>query len=161
MNHNGHDGHSKTREDLTRQANLVRSKLLRTVEVLDQRRHDAVDLKLQLQRHVRQVVAMAGIALVLTAAAVAFAVHRISTAPERRRRNRRRLAGQMWRRPDLVMRSARRTGRPFAVELLRSVLLGLASTLLLLPARRSIKVLLEGRRDTETEAEPEKVAPTR
>jgi len=145
MNHNGHDGHGKAREELTRQANLVRSKLLRTVEVLDQRRHDAVDLKLQLQRHVRQVAVVAGIALVLTAAAVAVAVYRISTAPERRRRNRRRLAGQMWRRPDLVIRSSRRTGRPFAVELLRSVLLGVASSLVLLPARRSIKVLLEGR----------------
>jgi hypothetical protein len=145
MNHNGHNGHSKAREDLTRQANLVRSKLLRTVEVLDQRRHDALDLKVQLQRHVRQVVLLAGIALVGTAVAVAFAVHRISTSPERRRRNRRTLALQLWRRPDLVMRSSRRTGRPFAVELLRSVLLGVATSLVLLPARRSIKVLLEGR----------------
>ncbi|HTQ45153.1 MAG TPA: hypothetical protein VMI75_20475 [Polyangiaceae bacterium] len=145
MNHNGHNGHSKAREDLTRQANLVRSKLLRTVEVLDQRRHDALDLKLQLQRHVRQVVVAAGIALVATAVVVAFAVHRISTAPGRRRRNRRILALQMWRRPDLVMRSSRRTGRPFAVELLRSVLLGVGTSLVLLPARRSIKVLLEGR----------------
>ena len=145
MNHNGHNGHGKVREELTRQANLVRSKLLRTVEVLDQRRHDAVDLKLQLQRHVRQVAVVAGIALVVTAAAVAVAVHRISTAPERRRRNRRLLAGPMWRRPDLVMRSSRRTGRPFAVELLRSVLLGVATSLVLLPARRSIKALLEGR----------------
>jgi hypothetical protein len=163
MNHNGHDGHSKAREDLTRQANLVRSKLLRTVEVLDQRRHDAVDLKLQLQRHVRQVVVVAGIALVLTAVAVGFAVHRISTAPDRRRRNRRRLARQMWRRPDLVMRSSRRTGRPFAVELLRSVLLGVASSLVLLPARRSIKVLLEGRLQEERSLQEErtKEAPAR
>jgi hypothetical protein len=142
MNHNGH---GKSREDLARQANVVRSKLLRTVEVLDQRRHEALDLKLQVQRHVRQIVAFAGVALVLTAAAVAFTVHRISTAPSRRRHNRRLLFGQMWHRPDLVMRSARRTGRPFAVELLRSILLGVGSTLVLLPARRSIKLLLEGR----------------
>jgi len=143
MNHNGHP---KSRDDLTRQANVVRSKLLRTVEVLDQRRHDAVDLKLQLKRHVRQVVALGGLAVVFTAAAVAFAVHRVSTAPERRRRNRRQLARQMWGRPDLVVRSARRTGRPFAVELLRSVLLGLATTLVLLPARRGMKRMLEGKK---------------
>ena len=142
MNHNGH---SKSRDDIARQANLVRSKLMRTVEVLDQRRHEAVDLKLQLQRHVRQVVALAAIAVVLTTAGLAFVMHRIATAPERRRSNRRRLARQMWRRPDLVVRSARRTGRPFAVELLRSVLLGLATTLVLLPARRGMKLMLEGR----------------
>ena len=150
MNHNGH---GKTRDDLARQANVVRSKLLRTVEVLDQRRHEAVDLRLQLQRHVRQFVALGALAIILTSAAVAVAVHRISTAPERRRRNRRRLATEMWRRPDLVIRGTRRTGRPFAVELLRSVLLGLATTLALLPARRSIKALMEAR--------AEKMAPAR
>jgi hypothetical protein len=138
-----HDGHGKSRDDLARQANQVRSKLLRTVEVLDQRRHEALDLKLQLQRHVRQVVALAGVALVFTAGVVAFAVHRFSTAPERRRRNRRRLARQMWSRPDLVLRSSRRRGWPVAVELLRSVALGLATTLVLFPARRRIKLLLE------------------
>jgi hypothetical protein len=152
MNHNGHDSHGKTREELTRQANLIKSKLLRTVEVLDQRRHEAVDLKLQLQRHVRQIVAVAGVALVVTSLAVALAVHRISTAPERRRRNRRLLVGQMWRRPDLVMRSARRKGRPVGVELLRSILLGLASTLVLLPARRGIKLLVEKRVKEEAPA---------
>ncbi len=149
MNHNGH---GKSRDDLTRQANQVRSKLLHTVEVLDQRRHEALDLKLQLQRHVRTVIALAGIALVVTSAAVAFAVHRISTAPERRRRDRRRLLGQMWRHPDRVIRGARREGRPFFVELLRSVLLGVASSLVLLPARRGITLLLE---------EGKKVASTR
>lgn len=140
MNHNGH---GKSRDDLTRQANKVRSKLLHTVEVLDQRRHEALDLKLQLQRHMRTVLALSGIALVVTAGAVALAVHRISTAPERRRRDRRRLVGHMWRHPDRVIRGARREGRPFLVELLRSVLLGVASSLVLLPARRGITVLLE------------------
>lgn len=140
MNHNGH---GKSRDDLTRQANQVRSKLLHTVEVLDQRRHEAIDLKLQLQRHVRTVMALAGIALLVTSAAVAFAVHRISTAPERRRRDRRRLVLQMWHHPDRVIRGARREGRPFVVELLRSVLLGVASSLVLLPARRGITLLLE------------------
>jgi hypothetical protein len=149
MNHNGH---SKSREALARQANLVRSKLLKTVEVLDQRRHEALDLKLQLQQHVRQVVALAGLALVVTAGAVAIAVHRISTAPERRRRNRRRLAGEMWRRPDLVLRSSRRRGWPMALEFLRSVALGAATTLALLPLRRRVKLLLE---------EAKKAAPAR
>ena len=53
------------------------------------------------------------------------------------------------------MRSARRKGRPFGAELLRSVLLGLATTLVLLPARRSMKVMLEGK------LEGEKLAPSR
>jgi hypothetical protein len=141
-----HHGHGKSREELARQANQVRSKLLHTVEVLDQRRHEALDLKLQLQRHLRQVVALAGVALALTTVGVAVAVHRISTAPERRRRDRVRLLGQLWTHPDRVIRGARREGRPFFVELLRSVLLGVASTAMLLPARRGITVLLEERK---------------
>lgn len=149
MNHNGH---GKSREELARQANQVRSKLLHTVEVLDQRRHEALDLKLQLQRHVRQVVVLAGIALVLTAGVVALAVHRVSTAPQRRRRDRRLLARQVWRHPDWTLRSTRREGRPFFAELFRSVLLGVASSLLMLPARRGITLLLEERK---------KVAPAR
>lgn len=156
MNHNGHN---KSRDDLARQANQVRSKLLHTVEVLDQRRHEALDLKLQLQRHVRQIVGMAGAALVLTAGVVAFAVHRLSTAPERRRRDRVRLVRQMWRHPDRVIRGARREGRPFLVEVGRSVLLGIASTALLLPARRGITLLLEeGKKTVE---ETKKPAPRR
>lgn len=143
MNHNGH---SKSREDLARQANQVRSKLLHTVEVLDQRRHDALDLKLQLQRHVRQVLALTGLALVLTAGAVALAVYRVSTSDQRRRRDRRLLARQVWTRPGRVLRGSRRQGRPFVVELFRSVLLGVASSLLMLPARRGITLLLEERK---------------
>ncbi|HEX8795669.1 MAG TPA: hypothetical protein VF765_32185 [Polyangiaceae bacterium] len=143
MNHNGH---GKSREDLARQANQVRSKLLHTVEVLDQRRHEALDLKLQLQRHVRQVVALAGLALLLTSGAVALAVYRMSTSSERRRRDRRRLARQMWTNPGRVLRSSRREGRPFMVEVFRSVLLGLATTVLMLPARRGITLLLEERK---------------
>jgi hypothetical protein len=144
MNHNGH---SKSREELARQANQVRSKLLHTVEVLDQRRHEALDLKLQLQRHVRQVVALAGVALLLTAGAVALAVHRVSTAPRRRLRDRGLLVRQMWRHPDRALRGTRREGRPFVVELLRSVLLGVASSILMLPARRAITLLMEERKN--------------
>jgi tRNA/tmRNA/rRNA uracil-C5-methylase (TrmA/RlmC/RlmD family) len=153
MNHNGH---GKSRDDLARQANQVRSKLLRTVEVLDQRRHEALDLKLQVQRHVRQIVAMAGIALVLSAGLVAFAVYRISTAPERRRRDRVRLVRHMWHHPDRVIRGAKREGRHSLVELGRSVLLGIASTALLLPARRVVTQLLEERAEDRKKAAPQR-----
>jgi len=153
MNHNGH---GKSRDDLARQANQVRSKLLRTVEVLDQRRHEALDLKLQVQKHVRQIVGMAGIALVLSAGLVAFMVHHVTTGPERRRRDRVRLVRQMWHHPDRVIRGAKREGRHFLVELARSVLLGVASTALLLPARRGITNLLEERAEDRKKVAPQR-----
>ena len=77
---------SKARDELTAEANQVRSNLLRKVEQLDHRRHDAFDVRLQIERHFLQVAILGGVFVVATAAAVALVVRRITTASERRRR---------------------------------------------------------------------------
>jgi hypothetical protein len=129
MNHNG-----KSRDELAREANQVRTKLLRTVEQLDRRRHEALDLRAQLQRHVSQLVVVGGAILLGTCAALVLVVHRISTATERRRSNRWRLAKRVWWHPERALRADRRTS--FLGAILRPVLLALVNALVILPARR-------------------------
>jgi hypothetical protein len=130
MNHNG-----KSRDELAREANQARSKLLRTVEQLDRRRHDALDLRLQLRRHVRQLMAVGGLLLLATAGAVALVVHRVTSFTQRRRRDRWVLAKSMWRHPDRAMRGERGS---FFAELARSLLLTMASAAVSVPARRVV-----------------------
>jgi hypothetical protein len=129
MNHNG-----KSRDELAREANQVRTKLLRTVEQLDRRRHEALDLRTQVQRHVRQLAVVGGAILLGTCAAMVLVAHRMSTAPERRRRNRWRLARSVWRHPERSLRADRRTS--FLAALVRPLLLALANAIVIFPARR-------------------------
>jgi hypothetical protein len=135
MNHNG-----KSRDELAREANQVRTKLLRTVEQLDRRRHDALELRVQVQRHMRQLAIVGGAVLLGTCAAMVLMVHRISTSTERRRRNRWKLAKGVWQHPERALRAGRRTS--FLGALLRPILLALANALILLPARRVVLRLL-------------------
>ena len=135
MSHNG-----KSRDDLARQASLVRSKLLHTVEQLDQRRHEVLDVRLQVQRHVREVLIAGGILLLATAAGVGMIVHRIATSAERRRRQRWTLARDMWRKPSRAMRGERRS---FLGQLLRSVALSVLTAAVTVPARRLVVELVE------------------
>jgi hypothetical protein len=135
MNHNG-----KSRDELAREANQVRTKLLKTVEQLDRRRHEALDLRVQLQRHVRQLTMVGGAILLGTCAAMVLVFHRVSTATERRRRNRWRLAKRVWWHPERALRADRRTS--FLGALLRPVLLALANALVILPARLWVMRLL-------------------
>jgi hypothetical protein len=135
MNHNG-----KSRDELAREANQVRTKLLRTVEQLDRRRHEALDLRVQLQRHVRQLTVVGGAILLGTCAAMVLVFQRVSTATERRRRNRWRLAKRVWWHPERALRADRRTS--FLGALLRPLLLALANALVILPARRWVMRML-------------------
>jgi hypothetical protein len=135
MNHNG-----KSRDELAREANQVRTKLLRTVEQLDRRRHEALDLRVQVQRHMRQLALFGGVILLGTCAAMVLVASRISSAVERRRRNRWRLARGVWTHPERVLRAERRTSILGAI--LRPLLLGLANLVLVLPARRVVSRLL-------------------
>jgi hypothetical protein len=135
MNHNG-----KSRDELAREANQVRTKLLRTVEQLDRRRHDALELRVQVQRHMRQLAVAGGAILVGTCAAMVLLVHRISTATERRRRNRWRLVKGAWQHPERALRAERRTS--YLGALLRPLLLVLANALVMFPLRRYVARLL-------------------
>jgi hypothetical protein len=132
----------KSRDDLAREANRVRSQLMRTVERLDRRRHEALDASQRVQQYARQLVRLGGSVLLgaATACAVSFVVHRSSAhgrrlLRERRRRDRRRdrraLVKRFWTHPERAMRAQRRAWGGWASslfgELFRSILVALVT----------------------------------
>ena len=135
MSQNGHRN-GKVREDLLRQSQDMRNKLVRTVERIDERRHDAFDVRKQLARHLKQIVIGAGLVMVGSAAAAAFLTYRAMTAERRRRRARWRLAKGAWNQPERELRAQRGS---FVGEVLRSLGLTLATSLLSVPVRRVVR----------------------
>jgi hypothetical protein len=138
----------KSRADLTREANVVRSKLMRTVEQLDQRRHQIQGLRVEVQQKVKRFAATAALVLVAAVGAAAYTVQRMVGAGVRRRRARWQLAKRVWVHPDRAMRSERSS---FLGEVVRSLLLTIATTVVTLPARRAVTLLLQGKKKRSDE----------
>ena len=132
MSANGHRN-GKVREELLRQSDDMRSKLVRTVARIDHRRHDVLDVGKQVQRHLKQIVLAIGLVVVASAGATAFVVYRVMAAAQRRRAPWRLGAG-LRNRPERERRTERRS---FAGEVLRSLALTLATSLLGAPFRRA------------------------
>lgn len=84
--------------DLSLEANTTRSRLLRTVEELDRRGHEVLDLRLQLRRHAREV-AVAGLVLVVAAGGLAVVVVEGVLSSRHRARRRWTLARWVWAHP--------------------------------------------------------------
>jgi hypothetical protein len=137
MTHNG-NRNGKVREDLLRQSQDMRDKLVRTVERLDGRRHDAFDVRKQLERHLKQVAIAGGVLIAGTAASAAYVMYRLMTAERRRRNARWRLAKDVWSRPERELRAQRGS---FGMEVARSVAFSLATSLLAAPLRRALRGL--------------------
>jgi hypothetical protein len=127
----------KDKDELTAEANLARSKLLHAVEVLDRRRHDAMDVGLQVRKHAAPVGVAATVVVGGIVAVTALLTHHLAKAPERRRRQRVRMLARIWDHPDKV--GARRS---LVGDLGRSILVGLLSAAVLIPARLAMKRLV-------------------
>jgi hypothetical protein len=138
MNLNG-----RSRDELAREANVARSKLLRTVEQLDRKRQEVLDLRHQVRSHIGMLVVVSGLLLVATGGAAVISVKRIATAAARRRHQRWTLARHAWNRPGNVLRAERLS---FPLEVTRSVLLALATSLLSVPVRRLAQALASERK---------------
>jgi len=119
---NGHrDAGDETRRRLENDAERLRHKLADTLEALDRRRHDFVDLRLQARRHV-PLIAGVGSALVLAmGGGIAFSIYRAKSRERRQRRERWRALQRMWTHPDQV---AARADRSWFVEAGRRILIG-------------------------------------
>ncbi|HTB74153.1 MAG TPA: hypothetical protein VK762_12965 [Polyangiaceae bacterium] len=137
MTHNG-NRNGKVREDLLRQSQDMRDKLVRTVERLDGRRHDAFDVRKQLERHLKQFAIAGGLVILGAAASSAFVMYRLMTTERRRSRARWRLAKDVWRHPDRELRAQRGS---FGSEVARSVAFSIATSLLAAPLRRALRGL--------------------
>jgi hypothetical protein len=133
----------RSRDELAREANLARSKLLRTVEQLDRKRQEILDVRHQVRKHLGMLVVVSGLFLIATGGTALISVQRIAHAAARRRRERWTLARHAWKRPGRVLRAERLS---FPLEVIRSVLLALATTLLSLPVRRLAQALASERR---------------
>lgn len=129
------------RDALSAEANLVRSKLMKTVEALDRRRHDALDVGLLVRRHAAPLGVAAAVVVATLAGSVLLLAHRIATSKQRRRRERWRMLGRVWRHPE----RAARTSPSFFASLGRSIALGVLSFVVMFPAKRvTAKLLTRG-----------------
>lgn len=128
----------RVREDLLRQSQDTRNKLVRAVERLDERRHAAFDVRKQLERHLMKFAIAGGLVIVATAAGSAFVMHRLMTTGRRRRSARWRLAKDAWSHPERELRAQRGS---FGAEVVRSVAFSIATALLAAPFRRALRAL--------------------
>jgi hypothetical protein len=128
----------KGREDLLRQSQDMRNKLVRTVGRLDERRHAAFDVRKQLERHLKQFAVAGALVIVATAAGSALVMHRLMTAGHRRRSARWRLAKDLWSHPERELRAQRGS---FGAEVVRAVAFSIATSLLAAPFRRALRAL--------------------
>jgi len=130
-------------DQLANEANEARSKLLHTVDELEQRKRDLLDWRSQVRRHVPALSITGGLILLATGGAtIATSMSRSRTASRRRRHDRWMLAKTLWVHPERGFRSS---SRPFVLEVLRSLLLGAVTATLAVPVRRAVTRFLPSR----------------
>jgi hypothetical protein len=127
-------------EELTLQANATRNRLLKTVEELDRKRHDVLDVKKQVKEHIAPIAVTGGVIVVGLSSLIGLAIFRALHAAERKRAERKKMLFRLWNHPE---RAARKQPTSFFGQLLRSVALGLASTVIMIPARRAIAGIVD------------------
>jgi hypothetical protein len=88
--------------DLAHRADDVRRGLLDTISRLDERRHQALDVRRQLREHVGGAATAAALTLLAAGAGVALIVNRITTLRMRRRRERIYMMERLWAHPERV-----------------------------------------------------------
>ncbi len=124
------------RDQVERKADLLRERLLRTIDLLDQRRHIARDVRGRARRH-PAVVMFGGAALALAAyGAVALAVRAARARDQDRlRRERVEAVRRLWQHPERVAR--REHGLLFRVA--RAALVAAATAAAVILARRGAR----------------------
>jgi hypothetical protein len=130
-------------EELTVKANRARARLLETVDAIDRKRHDALNLNLQLRKHAEPIAIGGGAIFLAVAGGVGLIAYQMATRSERLRHERFSMLRRLWIHPE---RAARREPRSFLGQLARNVVLGLLSTAILFPARHLLTHVASGER---------------
>ncbi len=108
---------------LTARADRARTRLSAALSALDRRRHEALDLPLQVTKHAG---AVAAVAAVCVAGVVVMGIFRAATAARRRRRERWLVVRRVWAHPERIAQPEEtlmgRVARVAAVGLARFVL---------------------------------------
>lgn len=128
-----------TREDLEANANALRSRLARTLESLDRRRHDLFNVKVQAARHPFLTVGLGalGLASAVGAAGAAYLLHRHSR--QQLPAERLRALTRIWQHPKRVARFSKGT---VAGDIARSVLVSAVSFGISELLQRAVRQLL-------------------
>jgi len=90
------------RPELEREANVVRARLLGTIDQLERRRHELLDLKLHLRRHPGQVVSALGGLFIGIGATAGVLLYRQSRHERRVRQERLRALLRLWKHPERI-----------------------------------------------------------
>lgn len=128
---------ARDRDHLEAEANVARARLARTLGALDRRRHELVDVRLQLRRHASAIALAAGVGLSVLGIVIAIDVVRARRRAKRTPRARLELARRAWRRPETLAPAP-----PFWLTLARRVALAALGAVASQLAKREAKALL-------------------
>jgi hypothetical protein len=128
-------------ESLRREAELVRDRLMVTLDTLDQKRHELTDVKLQMKRHPAVVWSGGGVVAAVIGI-VGFLAYRRARREQSPWRERARALGRAWKQPHRI--ASGKQG-PFAAELGRKILLGIAGFTAVELGKTGIRRFLPGR----------------
>jgi hypothetical protein len=134
------------REALENEAERARARLLTTLDVLDRRRHDALDVRHQVETHIVPIVSVGAVVAVSAAGAVAIAIYRSVDAKTHRPRERVRAFTRLWRHPE---RAGRVASRSLFGEVARKVVLAVASMIAVELAKRYVHRIMAALPDAE------------
>ncbi|WP_317987883.1 hypothetical protein [Hyalangium gracile] len=132
------------REQVERTADRIRDELLLTLEELDRRRHQALDVRYQAAQHRDLLVGIAITAAVLTSVGLGVAVWRARHRQQILADHRLKAMKRAWAHPDRVASSAEQ--KPLAVELGRKLVIIFATALASNIAKNSVQGLVPRRR---------------
>jgi hypothetical protein len=131
------------RKQVERTADRIRDELMLTLEELDRRRHQVVDLRYQAMRHRELLVGVAITAAVLTGITVGVALWRARHREQILARHRLKALKRAWAHPGRLASSAEE--RPLAVELGRKLVVIFATALATNIAKNSVQSLVPAR----------------
>jgi len=90
------------RPELERKADVTRARLLGTIDELERRRHEVLDLKLQLRRHPGQVISALGGLFIGVGVTAGVLLYRQNRHERRVRQERLRALLRLWRHPERI-----------------------------------------------------------
>jgi len=115
------------REYLEKEADLARAKLLGTIGELDRRRHELLDLRLQLRRHAGDILSIFGGLMIGASATATVLVLRERRREQRLRKERVRAVARLWKHPERI--AARRSALGAALRMTLVALAAMATTM--------------------------------
>jgi hypothetical protein len=127
------------RAQFEQRADELREKLVHTIDALEHRRHELLDVRYQVRRHAGGVAAAGLTAVLVTGALTVGAVQRARRRDERLRRERIRMLARFWRDPD----RAAALGKPSVLrEIGRRLLVGTITFVAMQLIRRGLRVMM-------------------